>query len=247
MTAPPPSGSPRGVVIISANIEWQTLLTFFPIIELYSSPLGRWFEAELAIAGRLEPVIFFHGGWGKIAAAASTQYVIDRWQPATILNLGTCGGFAGDIERGALILVERTVVYDIVEQMTDQAEAIRHYSTILDLSWLAEPYPQPVYRSLLASGDRDLMIEDLPRLRSQFRAVAGDWESGAIAWVASRNGIRCLILRGITDLVGAEGGEAYDGHLSVFIEGTRQVFEKVLPALPEWIALALAKEHGSPG
>jgi adenosylhomocysteine nucleosidase len=72
---------PRVVVIISANIEWQTLLTFFPVIELYSSPLGEWFKVELALAGRLEPVIFFHGGWGKIAAAASTQYIIDRWQP----------------------------------------------------------------------------------------------------------------------------------------------------------------------
>ena len=65
MAASPPSGSPRVVVIISANIEWQTLLTFFPVIELYASPFGRWFEAELVIAGQLEPVIFFHGGWGK--------------------------------------------------------------------------------------------------------------------------------------------------------------------------------------
>jgi adenosylhomocysteine nucleosidase len=214
---------------------------------LYSSPLGQWFEVELIAGGQPEPVIFFHGGWGKIAAAASAQYVIDRWQPVALINLGTCGGFAGEIERGALILVERTVVYDIVEQMMDSAEAIRHYSTTLDLSWLGETYPQPVYRSLLVSGDRDLMVEDLPRLRSQFRAVAGDWESGAIAWVAHRNGTRCLILRGITDLVGAEGGEAYDGHLSVFIEGTRQVFEKVLPVLPEWIALVVAKKHGSLG
>ena len=76
-------------------------------------------------------------------------------------------------------------------------------------------------------------------------AIGQSQHRGAIAWVASRNGTRCLILRGITDLVGAEGGEAYDGHLSVFIEGTRQVFEKVLPVLPEWLALALTKEHGS--
>ena len=28
-----------------------------------------------------EPVLIFHGGWGKISAAASTEYAIATWQP----------------------------------------------------------------------------------------------------------------------------------------------------------------------
>jgi adenosylhomocysteine nucleosidase len=39
-------------------------------------------------------------------------------------------------------------------------------------------------------------------------AVAlGDWESGAIAWVAAHNHTRVIILRGVTDLVDAPGGD----------------------------------------
>ena len=40
--------------------------------------------------------------------------------------------------------------------------------------------------------------------------MAADWESGAIAWTAARNGVPCLILRAVSDLVDSLGGEVYD-------------------------------------
>lgn len=223
------------VVLISANIEWQVIRTLFSHIELQSSPLGPWFVVELDVAGHTEPVVFFHGGWGKIAAAASIQYVIDRWSPELLVNLGTCGGFEGEIEKGTIILAERTLVYDIVELMGDYDEHIAHYTTEIDLAWLGDNYPQPVQRALLVSADRDLLVEDIPRLKAEFGAVAGDWESGAIAWVAARNGTRCLILRGVSDLVGGSGGEAYAGNIHVFVEGAKGILERLVEALPAWL------------
>ena len=229
----------RVVVIISANIEWQAIRSFFPTVEPQISPLGQWFVIEFELGQRREPVVFFHGGWGKIAAAASTQYVLDHWSPQLLVNLGTCGGFQGKIEKGEIILVERTLVYDIVEQMVDPQEAIAHYTTEIDLAWLGIDTPQAVRRTLLVSGDRDLMIQDIPRLEAEYSAVAGDWESGAIAWVAARNNTRCLILRGVTDLVGSGGGEAYDGNVQVFVEGAARILRQLVEALPGWIARAL--------
>jgi len=209
----------------------------FPEIEPARSPFGKWFVVDLEVGAHTEPVLFFHGGWGKIAAAASTQYVIDRWSPSLLVNLGTCGGFEGEIEKGAIILAEKTVVYDIIEQMGDYDEHIAHYTTGLDLSWLGDDYPQEVYSTLLVSGDRDLLVEDIPRLKDWFGAVAGDWESGAIAWVAARNNTRCLILRGVTDLVGKGGGEAY-GNMDLFIENTTRVLGSLVESLPSWLIKA---------
>jgi adenosylhomocysteine nucleosidase len=226
----------RTVVLISANAEWKEILISFPASDLQSSPLGAWFTVELSIEGQAEQVIFFHGGWGKIAAAASTQYVIDRWSPRLLINLGTCGGFEGDIEKGTVILAERTVVYDIIEMMSDYEGAIKAYTTAIDLSWLNGTYPHDVKRGLLVSADRDLQIEDIPALRSRYGAIAGDWESGAIAYVAARNNVRSLILRGVSDLVGT-AGEAY-GNIAIFQEGTRNVLDTLLRYLPAWIALA---------
>lgn len=180
-----------------------------------------------------QPYLFFQGGWGKIAAAASTQYVIDRWQPRLLINLGTCGGFEGRIEQGAILLVEKTLVYDITEQMGDAQQAIDHYTSEIDLSWLRPPYPLRVQRSLLVSGDRDLLVEDPPRLAQRYGAVAGDWESGAIAWTAKRNHTPLLILRGVTDLVGSTGSEAY-GDLALFERAAERILNQLIAALPGW-------------
>lgn len=225
------------IVLVSANTEWQVLRELIPDVEIQRSPYGEWFmhPIEVSATDSPVPVIFFFEGWGKIAAAGATQYAIDRWQPELLINLGTCGGFAGEIEKYAIVMAEKTLVYDIIEQMGDQEAHIAHYTTEIDLSWLKEPYPQEVVRTLLVSADRDLIVEEIPILNDQYAAIAGDWESGALAWVAARNGVRCLILRGVTDLVGGEGGEAYEGNMDVFVEGARVVMQKLLGAMPDWL------------
>jgi adenosylhomocysteine nucleosidase len=217
------------LVLISADAEWRAISRLIPAPPRLVSPFGEYFSVRLG----METYLFFQGGWGKIAAAASTQYVIDRWRPRLLVNLGTCGGFEGRIERGTILLVEKTIVYDITEQMGDAQGAIDHYTTDIDLSWLRQPYPLAVRRSLLVSGDRDLLVEDVPRLAARYGAVAGDWESGAIAWAAARSHTPLLILRGVTDLVGASGGEAY-GDLALFEQAAEEVLARLVQSLPGW-------------
>ena len=224
------------VVVVSADTEWRVLQEILTDVELKSSPLGQWFEYEITVNDEPETVTFLHGGWGKIAAAASAQYAIDRWSPRLLVNVGTCGGLEGEIDRDAIVLVEKTIVYDIVELMGDTDEAIDHFSTEIDLDWLGDDYPIEVNRGLLVSGDRDLLADEVQDLRERFGAKAGDWESGAIAWVSARNGTRCLILKGVTDLVGSSGGEAYDGNIDVWVEGTRRVMRRLIDSLPDWVA-----------
>lgn len=217
------------VLLISANSEWRAVKEFLSPAEIQTTPLGECFESSVP------PLTFFHGGWGKISAAATTQFAIDHFHPDLLVNLGTCGGFAGRITRGAVILVTRTIVYDLLEQMSDPEDAIDHYSTDLDLSWLPDPLPQSVQRGLLISADRDIVANDIPGLVDKYGAVAADWESGAIAWVAKKNGVRCLILRGVTDLVGTEGGEAY-GNIELFHENTKTMMNTLIEQLPDWLA-----------
>jgi adenosylhomocysteine nucleosidase len=225
---------PRIVVLVSADTEWKALLPLVPGAQVASSPFGQWFVHEVGAAGRRHSVLFFHGGWGKIAAAGSMQYAIDRWKPELVVNLGTCGGFRGFIEKGEVVLVDKTVVYDIVEQMGDSAEAIAFYVTDIDLAWAGPALPTGVRRGPLVSADRDLRAAEVEGLHQKYGAVAGDWESGALAWVAHRNRVPVLILRGVSDLVGIEGGEAY-ANLSAFEAGARVVMKRLFDDLPSWL------------
>lgn len=220
----------KTVVLISANAEWRVVKELYPDLVLQQSPYGEF--AGLMVGG--SHLTLFHGGWGKISAAATAQYVIDHFQPDLLVNLGTCGGFDGRIETGTIILVERTLVYDIIEQMGDGAEAIEYYASSLDLSWLPSNLPHPTSRGLLVSADRDIVVEDIPMLIEKYKAAAADWESGAIAWVAKKNNTRILILRGVTDLVGGTGGEAYR-NIELFHERTKTIMRELFRQLPEWL------------
>src|SRR5664280_3655229 len=122
------------VVIISANAEWQAVKETLAPAEIHSTRLGEYFDLPIGAGTPDTLARFFHGGWGKISAAATAQAAIDHWQPDLLVNLGTCGGFEGRIVRGTIILVTQTLVYDIIEQMSDPAEAICHYSTKLYLA-----------------------------------------------------------------------------------------------------------------
>lgn len=214
------------VVLISANSEWQVIKEILAPVRVNTSPFGETFDYK--------HLIFFQGGWGKVSAAATAQYVIDRYQPHLLVNLGTCGGFEGRVKRGTVILVTKTIIYDIFEKMTDPDDALSHYATELKLSWLPNPPPCQVQLGLLISADRDIIPGDIPSLVLKFGAIAADWESGAIAWVANRNNVRCFILRGVTDLVNPEGGEAY-GNISLFHENTKSIMKILIDQLPIWL------------
>ena len=220
------------IVLVSADAEWAAVRSLYPNATYSRSPFGEWFSVDFGSI----PIVFFQGGWGKISAAASTQHVIDRWRPALIINLGTCGGFKGHIEKGMFVVATDTIVYDIVEQMLDPTEAINFYHTQLDLTWLQQPVTDPEFRGLLLSADRDLIIDDIADLRSKYDAVAADWESGAIAWVATRNNVPCVIVRGVSDLVGPDGGDAYNGHADVFVENSKDVMHRLNGFLPNLLS-----------
>jgi adenosylhomocysteine nucleosidase len=228
--------NPDFVVLITADAEWRALLKYFPTGHINSCPYGSWFYHQyIDMRGLIKPIVILHGGWGKVAAAGSTQFAISQWHPKLIVNLGTCGGFAGELMRGDIILVNKTLIYDIYEQMGDPEEHIRHYQTDIDYSWLSDPLPLQVTSTMLVSGDRDLVCDEIAALKAKYGAIAGDWESGAIAWVTAKNRTKCLILRGVTDLVSEEIGEAYNGNFRYFYKNTEIIMKKLVESLPEWL------------
>jgi adenosylhomocysteine nucleosidase len=231
-------GRIRIAVVISANAEWKPVKEALAPAQIERSPYGEFFTHT--IAG--EPVLFVHGGWGKIDAAASAEYVIGRWRPRLLINLGTCGGIEGRMQRLERLLVTRTVVYDIQEAMGDSAEAIADYSTDIDLDWLDERFPLRHRRAAMYSADRDLIASAVADLTRRFpEVVAADWESASIARVAGRRQTRLLILRAASDLVSEKHGEAA-GNLPLFqnnaaalmrllLDDLRAIVPYVLPRL----------------
>ena len=70
------------LVLISANSEWKSVLAYAKPAHIQSTPFGEFFQEK--INGLL--IIYVKGGWGKISAAASAQYGIQRWQPNLVVK-----------------------------------------------------------------------------------------------------------------------------------------------------------------
>jgi adenosylhomocysteine nucleosidase len=221
---------PKYAVLISANMEWKSVKKNYPNEKLLISPWGEYFFKDIAH----QNILFFHEGWGKVAAAGATQYVIDQFKPEILINLGTCGGFDGEIERLEVVLADKTIIYDILEAMGDSKEAIADYTTAIDLSWLGKTYPVKVRKTTLVSADKDLRLEEIEKLKKEYRAVAGDWESGAIAYTAAKNKKKLIILRGVSDLVSSTQSEAH-GNINLFEDRAHSVMTKLLSELHLWI------------
>jgi len=224
------------VVLISADEEWRAVKEINkPTEPLESSPFGEWFLQVVQVQDRQLPVVFFQTGCSKIPAAAATQFVLNKWNPQLIINLGTCGGFKGKVKREDILLVSKTVVYDIIERTEHYDEQIAKYMTEFDLSWLDKPYPTNALQATMATADQDLDPKRITYLWEKYGAVAADWESGAIAYVAhKKNKTKCLIVRGVSDVVDPSGSKPSSE--ADIIEGTRIVMKKLIDSLPEWIA-----------
>jgi adenosylhomocysteine nucleosidase len=220
--------TPRAVIIVSANGEWQAVTKHLPM-QIEHSPYG-----DFAVRG---DAVWLHGGYGKVSAAGSAQYAIDRWHPRVVINLGTAGGFAPDVHVGDIVLVTKTTIYDIYEAMGDAAETIADYASTIDTSRWPVRLASRVHPGPIVSGDRDLIPGEVAVLHEKYGAGVGDWESGAIAFVARKNHVPVIILRGVTDVLDPEHPSPTTGDLGVWQRETEVVMQTLIAlvtdALPD--------------
>jgi adenosylhomocysteine nucleosidase len=140
-----------------------------------------------------------------------------------------------------VVVPDKLVIYDIYEAMLDDpSEGVPYYVTELDLP---AHFPTPAIRTTLYSADRDLTPTTLREIEHLYHPTAVDWESGAIAWVAKRNGISVVIMRGVSDLVSLEKGEA-EGNGALWVENTARIMPVLVENLPKWMAAMTAMASG---
>jgi adenosylhomocysteine nucleosidase len=216
------------VILVCSDFEWKFVLTVFNNVQLEQSPYGNWFFHNKFPPKNNKEVIWFKSGWGKIGSASATQYVIDTFAPDLILNIGSCGGFKGFIKQNEVVLINETIVYDMIDLIGKSGKSIEFYKTSIDYGWLKDETILKLPKAVMLTADQELNPERIADLHDKYNAVVGDWESGAIAWVAARNGTKLLILRGVSDVVGFDGNEAYGEDESAFLDCVNDIMRKLM-------------------
>ena len=148
----------KTIVIVSAIAEWNGVKPLFPEAEIETFPYGECFTASLR--GRDDHVLPHRLGEDCLRRCDA---IPDRSTPprSASSTSGRAAASKESLNKGEVILVDRTLVYDIVELMGD-LDITSYYASSLDLRWLADPLPHPARRALIASADSDLPPQKIP-------------------------------------------------------------------------------------
>jgi nucleoside phosphorylase len=226
----------KGVIELSIQIcsemEWESTKSILKIEDdkLSEQPFGEYFEYPI----NQHECRFYHSGDTKTKAAAACQFAIDTWHPDAIANIGTCGGVSEDINLLDIIVAETTVQYDCILRFGGSSEFFyAPMITPIGLSWIDfSKISKRLYKGTIATADQDLNHEWRKLLQGK-NVLGADWESGAIAKVCELNGIKCLILRGVSDIPKEHPSPDQDTQDIHWRENTPKIMKDLLEVLEQ--------------
>ncbi len=167
-----------------------------------------------------EPVVAVVSRIGKVAAAATTAILLERFRPRAVVLTGLAGAVHADLRVGDIVIADQLVQHDLdVRPLFARHEipllgvTTLHADPVLSdrfaaagasfvpppaLAWLGAPR---VWRGLVASGDQFFASSDaVAALRATLPAVlAVEMEGAAVAQVCFEHGVPFAVARVISD------------------------------------------------
>ncbi len=172
-----------------------------------------------------QQVVLLKSGIGKVNAAIGTTILLERYAPDCIINTGSAGGFADDLEIGDVVISSEVRQHDFdltvfgyehgqVPQMPPAWEpdpllvkiAQTSIETVLDVQ---------VALGLIATGDAFMADPaKVAEARAKFpQMLAVEMEAGAIAQTCFRFDVPFIIFRALSDIAGKESSISFDQFL----------------------------------
>jgi len=216
--------------------------------------------------GRVDghPVVVAEAGCGKVATAIVASLLADRFGCAGLVFSGVAGGLDPALAIGDIVIADELIQHDYgavtdgrlkayhpglapIGPLTERpafrldpelrrtiAESIAGFS--LPPSAAGER-PGRVLLGRVLSGDQFVnCAATRDRLHQDFGGQAVEMEGGALAQVAERFGILCIVVRCLSDLAGAESHMDFAKFLPLAANAATIVVRRVLPLM--WAAVA---------
>lgn len=223
---------------VCSRREWRSLKELFigTDYEINTYPFGEFILHKI----NDKECIFYHSGATKTRSSAACQYAIDNWKAEIIIVLGTCGGVDSRLKTLDVVIADKTAQYDCIDRMGNEPYIFyEEFITSMDNSWINfSAFKEKVWQGTIATADQDINYEVLKMLRKE-EVLCADWESGAIAYICKLNGVRCCIVRGITDIPIEEAEKSANAQGADYKENTPKVMKKlvegILPVLLNYV------------
>ncbi|PAF40958.1 5'-methylthioadenosine/S-adenosylhomocysteine nucleosidase [Terribacillus saccharophilus] len=170
-------------------------------------------------------VVLLKSGIGKVNAALATAMLIERYAPEAIINTGSAGGFATNLEVGDIVISDSVVHHDVdvtafdyvYGQVPQMPPAFQADQELVQLAKsVIDKFPDTNAEiGLIATGDSFMSDpERVAFVRDKFPAMlAAEMEAAAVAQVAYHYGTPFVIVRALSDIAGKESSVSFDAFL----------------------------------
>lgn len=207
-------------VLIASRAEWKVLLEIYNITDEYLEkyPYGEYYRTTY----NNKDIVFFRSGVRKINASAALQYMIDKFDFETVINIGVVGASCEELDYGDILIPEGIIDYDFIVRDVNP-EIKEEYIMQLELPKISLEHNV----GILGTSDKALMSwKDFTYLGSN-GILASDMEAAAILKVCNANGIKCIIIKGVSDKP-IKGENGYDEQLDVYEYNLPIVMKKII-------------------
>lgn len=147
---------------------------------------------------------------GKVNAALCTQAMIDKFRPDSIINIGVGCSLSDDVIIKNIVIASDVCQYDIdITALGEPRGFINGINTVKvktdkklseKLARTAINCGEKIHIGTIASGDTFIAGSELKgKIASQFSALCGEMEGGAIGHVCKANNVPFVVMRCISD------------------------------------------------
>lgn len=204
-------------IIVAIEEEKQAFLEVFGNPDIIYDDAPSYEISTWLNMGRCR-IYLLCSGYGEIAAAAATQYLIDEYRVDCIINYGAVGGLCEDYSAQKVGFVKKIVHYGF--DLSAGGYPVGRYPN--QESLFIFPKEEALSRESLgglleftcASADKFVGPGEPKReLRKEFWADICEMESAGIVITCNRNHVPCSFIKAVSDGVD-EGGEAFEQNVT---------------------------------
>ena len=226
----------KPIIIVSAiKEEIQDFLDYFKKVKIEKNDNFITYHTNY----HSTPVILATSGVGKVSAAMTTQYLINKFEPEIILFTGIAGALNSTYEIGNIIIANTCIQYDIdASELGFSPGTIPYtdYKTfssdhkLLDLAKKIKT-KNAIHFGTILTGDQ--FISHKKRINYQhlfdyFKGDAIEMEGAALAHVCTYNNLPFLVIRTISDKADETAPKDFNAFLKIASRNNFVFIEELL-------------------
>ncbi|WP_028866348.1 5'-methylthioadenosine/S-adenosylhomocysteine nucleosidase [Psychromonas hadalis] len=188
-------------------------------------------------------VILTKSGIGKVAASIATTLLLERFQPDTIINTGSAGGYDTNLNVGDIVISTEVRFHDVdltafgyeIGQMAQLPAAFKADKKLIDIAQNAAETIKDlkIIQGLICTGD--IFMADPKKAeiaRNNFPTMAAcEMEAAAIAQVCHQFNIPFVIIRSLSDIAGKKSELSFEQFLPIAAKNASVLVEAILNRL----------------